>query len=98
MAVQGIGGVHIKQLLERLGVKVCVSCYRNLIYPAPLAQTNRVQNQDLIRVRGLPLVNHLYIEVAKALVVVSQAAIAFVKEVFVDGPFLKDGNHMLHAF
>ena len=41
---------------------------------------------------------HLHVEVAHALVVIAQPAIALVEQILVDGAFFEDGNHMPDAF
>ena len=46
---------------------------------------------------GLGLVIDLDVEVALALEVVAQAAVAFVEQVFVDAAFFKDGDEVLDA-
>ena len=40
---------------------------------------------------------HLYVKVTQALIVVPHAAIALVEQIFVDGAFFENGNHVLDA-
>jgi hypothetical protein len=58
---------------------------------------NAVKDGDLLGGDGLGGVVDFDVEVAEALEVVAQAAIAFVEEIFVHCAFLKDGDDAAHA-
>ena len=99
MAVEGIGGVDAEQFLERGGVEVVVAGDGDAFARggAGPGRTLKTMTTSLC-VGGLLLVIHLDVEVAEALIVVAQPAIALVEQILVDAALFKDGNDALDAF
>ena len=99
--------MHAQQLLQRVGGKVVVAVHAYLAHTAARSQIHGEDNQHFARRRRLAPVVHLHVEVAQPLIVVAQAAIAFVQQILVHGAFLVNGNqpldpvganlHALHA-
>ena len=95
MTVENAGGVNVEQIHERGGIEVTIAGDGDFLDAAARAELDGIKDVDLIAARRLGFVIDLGIEVAEALKVVAQAAIAFVEQVLVDAAFLKDGDKPL---
>jgi hypothetical protein len=98
VAVKGIGGMHAEQILEGRGVEVVVAGHTDPLHAAAGPKLHPVDNDDLVGTGGLPVMIDFHVEVAQALEVVAQAAVALVEQVFVHSALLEDRNHVLDAF
>ena len=85
--------MHAEHLDERCGVKIAVSLHRDARHPSAQPQTHLVEDRHLVGVGSLLFMLHLRIEIALALVIVPQAAIALVQQVLVHAALLEDRNH-----
>ena len=97
MAVEGICSADAEQFLQGRRVKIMVPRNGDLIYAAARSQIYLEDNDNLTLICGLLQVTDLYVKVTEALIVVAEAAIAFVEKILVHTAFFKDRNDVFDA-